>query len=95
MSDKTGAELDRIPKVVSEVTFAISGVEIKCFVLDDGQRVIDRDSMNRFFLALQSDDPITGFDSKELAKMAVWIKGKEALAALAALDGKEVMRNGL
>lgn len=52
-----------IPKSVSEDTISIAGVPLKCFVLDNGMRVIEKGSMDNFCellfagkLSLTNDD---------------------------------------
>ena len=50
------------PKSVWSGTFNVFGVELKCHVLDNGQRVIERDSVAAFMNGLAdmvdpADDP--------------------------------------
>ena len=53
------------------------GVEVRCHVLEDGQRIIEADSIARLFGAMASSDEM---DSNEGERSAVeeftqWIKG--------------------
>ena len=45
--------------VVWEGTFKIFGVELKCYVLGDGTRIIDSESMDALFAAMQTATPET------------------------------------
>lgn len=47
------------------------GVTVKCYVLDDGQRIIDADSVKALLEAMASvDDPTEDMDMADFAK---WI----------------------
>lgn len=63
---------DEIPNVISESSITIGGIDIKCFILEDGQRVLDAPSMDRFVAALESGK----FAEAEAETLAKWIKGK-------------------
>ncbi len=47
---------DELPKVIWVGTFTLFGVDLKCCVLDDGQRVIDGDSLDELFDAMAQPD---------------------------------------
>ncbi len=41
-----------IPKAIWEGTFIVLGVKVKCHVLDDGQRIVEAESMEKLFAAM-------------------------------------------
>jgi len=47
---------DGMPYATHEGTLNIGGFEFKCYQLSDGRRVIDAESMERFFGAFSLDD---------------------------------------
>jgi hypothetical protein len=51
------------------------GVELKCHVLSDGQRVIELSSMHKL-LAAMVDGTVEPSDDEELDKVARWVKAK-------------------
>lgn len=60
-----------IPKAVWQGSFVVFGVTVKCYVLDDGQRIIDADSVKALLEAMASvDDPTEDMDMADFAK---WI----------------------
>ncbi len=66
--------MTNIPEAVWSGTFKVCGVDLKCHVLDNGQRVIDADSFNQLFMVgtlsrALSDDP------DELEAFSRWQKG--------------------
>ena len=49
-----------IPTAIWDGTFTVFGVELKCFVLDNGKRIIEAESMAALFEAMgngSNDDP--------------------------------------
>lgn len=64
--------IEPTPKAISESTIRVCGIEVKVFILDDGQRVIDKDSMDKVF-ALMSTGKLP---AAEAARLARWAKGK-------------------
>jgi len=46
---------EQLPKAISEARITIFGVELIVVQLDDGRRVIEGESLSRFFDALGSD----------------------------------------
>lgn len=61
-----------IPKIIWSGSFSIFGVEVKCHVLDDGQRIIEEDSMVALF---DGTADVSSCDEKELEKFSCWQKG--------------------
>ena len=43
---------DELPKVIWVGTFTLFGVDLKCYVLDDGRQIIDEDSLADLFDAM-------------------------------------------
>lgn len=62
---------DNLPKAIWSGSFIIGSEEIKCHVLDSGQRIIESDSVAKLFTSMDS-----GIDEEQLAKFATFIKGK-------------------
>jgi hypothetical protein len=58
---------ETIPKAIGEAILNIAGIELKVFVLDNGQRVIEAESLNRFYSAMEQGAEMTEQDVKELA----------------------------
>ena len=59
-----------IPQATWEGTFRLFGVTVKCYQLDNGQRIIDADSMNRLLAAMAEGtiDPLDNMDTEAFAK---------------------------
>lgn len=64
---------DPVPQAVSEATFTLFGVTLRCYVLDNGQRVIHSDDVYAFIDALAYGDGSNPNDSME--SLARWLKG--------------------
>jgi hypothetical protein len=47
---------DTTPKSVWSGTFRIFGVDVRCHVLDDGQRIIEADSVAELIEAMEAPD---------------------------------------
>jgi hypothetical protein len=62
-----------IPKAVWSGTFKIYGVELKCHVLDNGQRIIDADSIEQLFA--EGNHRISPDGGDELEAFSRWQKG--------------------
>ena len=62
------------PHVVSTGSFRIFEVELECYVLSDGQRIIEKDSMEKLFAAMETTTPL---DEEELRRFAEWMQGNE------------------
>jgi hypothetical protein len=58
-----------IPVAVWSGTFTVFGVEMKCHVLDNGQRIIEADSLQNFFEALEGS---SNFDEGDLMAFHRW-----------------------
>jgi hypothetical protein len=63
-----------IPVSVWSGTFKIMGVEIRCHVLDNGQRIIEEESLQDFISAL-ADGNMSPIDIAELHQFVLWHKG--------------------
>lgn len=66
---------DGLPKVVWSGVFPLMGVDMKCHVLDNGERIIEQDSVEAFFDATTSEtrENIEG----DLEKFGEFLAGKE------------------
>lgn len=60
---------DDLPKSVLRNTLTIMGVELVVHQLDNGQRIIEADSVHRLFEAMAGDTPITPEDAMEFARV--------------------------
>lgn len=47
---------DNIPKAVWEGTFTVFGVELKCYILDNGQRIVDAECMDKLLEVMNNPD---------------------------------------
>lgn len=66
-----------VPHSVWQGSFSVFGVEVKCHVLDDGQRIIEIDSMKALLAAMAGDNNITSpGESPDLTEFARWVHGK-------------------
>ena len=65
---------DEIPKAVWSGTFSVGGIEMQCHVLDNGQRLIDAESMERFVSAAGS----VSVDTDGVAALSRWLRGQDA-----------------
>jgi hypothetical protein len=61
-----------IPHAVWSGTFQLFGVDVHCHVLDNGQRVIDEDSMVALLEAMSNYNGEPGFDAPEFWR---WYRG--------------------
>jgi hypothetical protein len=64
-----GEEQER-PKAIWSGSFTVGGVEIKCHVLDDGQRVIEPESLTKLFE--EADGKLSGVE-----EFTAWCKAKD------------------
>jgi hypothetical protein len=74
-----GGEMEKeLPKAIAESQFTLFGVTLKCYVLDNGERIIDAKDMENLFEAMQYanalDDVVAV--NEELEKFARWRIGK-------------------
>ena len=65
---------DDIPKSVWQGSFPLFGVELKCHVLDNGERVLEADSVVAFFKGMNSPD--TTIDEAESKRFSEWLYGR-------------------
>ena len=62
-----------LPTAVWEGEFIVFGVTVKCYVLDDGRRIIEAESMKRLLDAMYHGDCEMNAD---FSKFAGWMKGE-------------------
>ena len=62
-----------IPRPQWEGVFHLLGIQLRCCVLEDGQRLINGEDMERLFEAL--GDPDRVFDKNALERFLQWFKG--------------------
>jgi hypothetical protein len=60
--------------MVERFTFTVWGVQMRCHVLNDGQRVIDAEDAQKFFTMLEEGAPIA--NDAELQAFTDWLAGK-------------------
>lgn len=65
---------NNLPKAIAESQFTILGVTLKCYVLDDGQRIIDAEDIEELFEAMAYPRTIeqSAEMTAELAKFTQW-----------------------
>ena len=63
----------KLPKAVWEGTFNFGGIELRCYVLDDGKRIINSDDMAKLFKAMEEKD--LEFTPEEVDKFSRWNMG--------------------
>ena len=61
-----------LPRSIWEGLFNLFGVEVRCHVLEDGQRIIEADSIARLFGAMASSDEM---DRSAMEEFTQWLKG--------------------
>ena len=62
---------DSPPTPVWSGSFCIFGVDVKCHILSDGQRIVEVDSMEELFANMNSENP----DPGQLADYIEWHSG--------------------
>lgn len=62
-----------IPKSIWSGSFRILGVDVKCHVLNNGQRIIEAESLEAVMKAMA--DPTTTIDEAEIQAFARWRMG--------------------
>lgn len=66
------------PHAVWSGSFRVLGVEMRCHVLNTGQRVIDEASMRAFTEALMNGGPVVDDNEREdAARFAQWMRGRD------------------
>lgn len=63
-----------IPTAIWSGTFKLMGVELKCHMLNDGQRVIEAESVNKFMEKL-TDGELDLKDVKAMTDFFRWQRG--------------------
>jgi hypothetical protein len=59
-----------IPKAVWEGTFTVFGVELKCYILDNGQRIIDTECMDKLLKVM--NDPDVNAEPGDIDEFTKW-----------------------
>lgn len=65
----------KIPKAVWEGDIDIMGIKLKCFVLDDGRRIIDANSMAEFIAAMA--DPSQQMAPDDIIEMVKFLRSDD------------------
>jgi len=55
-----------IPKAIWEGVFPVFGVPLRCYVLDNGQRIINADDMDRLFEFMGTEECGAGRTQKDI-----------------------------
>jgi hypothetical protein len=63
---------EQVPTAVWEGTFKVFRVDVRCYVLDDGRRIMNAEDVERVFAA--KGKPVAP-DPGELEAMAMWSRG--------------------
>ena len=66
---------DETPQSVWQGSFSVLGVEVKCHVLSNGQRIIEAESLNALFEAMGTTPPNKQTEL-EMAEFVRWQKGE-------------------
>lgn len=66
---------DALPKAVWEGSFTMFGVPLRCYVLDDGRRIIDADDLRRMY---EADRGGVECDEIQQRRFVAWLTGKGA-----------------
>jgi hypothetical protein len=69
--------MDELPHPTWSGTFRVFGIELKCHVLSDGQRIIEADSVEQL-LAVMADPSDADADDTETEAFARWQRGMNA-----------------
>jgi hypothetical protein len=65
---------ETLPSSIGVAEFELFGVTLRCHVLDNGQRVIEAEGMERLFEAM-SEEPHVDVDAA-MESFARWVKGR-------------------
>lgn len=65
-----------LPAAIAEASFNLFGVPLRCYVLDNGQRIVDADDVAALFDAMANGDGSEP-SNDGLDKLAKWLKGIE------------------
>lgn len=60
--------MSKIPNAIFENTLNIAGINLHCYVLDDGSRIIDMDGVNQLLGFIENGGEITMEESMKLAE---------------------------
>lgn len=63
------------PKAVWEGEIVAMGIKLKCFVLDDGRRIIDADSIAKFLEGLADTERAAGNDPDDVLELVKFMRG--------------------
>lgn len=71
----------KAPEIVETLSFYLLGVEIKGHVLDNGMRIIERESMQNYLAALSMVDPshtkkLFDAEQEERDRLNAWAEGR-------------------
>lgn len=75
------AQKQEIPKAISSATFKLFGVDVKCYVLDNGKRIIDESSIAALMEAMAAAPTVASVpvtcpgDSPDIEVFAKWQRG--------------------
>lgn len=68
-----------IPQSIASATFTVFGVEVRCHVLDDGQRIIEEESVEALLEAMSKQE---SFEPGEMAAALYrWIQAERSVGA--------------
>ena len=65
--------MTELPTAVWSGVFTLWGIELRCYVLDDGQRIINADDFQKFVDAVADGTPMA--DDADLMAFARWQRG--------------------
>jgi len=63
-----------LPKAIAEASFKVFGVTLRCYVLDDGHRIINADDVDALLEAMSQEGPK---EEGEIMEFAIWQRGVE------------------
>jgi len=66
-----------VPVSIAQSTFSVFGVDVKCHVLSNGQRIIEAGSMNQLLEAMHEPQNQEG-DQSAIYALNAWCRGKPA-----------------
>ena len=65
---------EEIPRAIWSGTFRIWGIDLKCYVLEDGRRIIEEKSFIQFMESLANGAPIA--EEEDFEAFARWQRGR-------------------
>ena len=71
---RVAAKVAATPKAVWQGTFTIFGMELRCYVLEDGRRVINAEDVAKLF---DEDHPVETDQKGDLDAFAKWQRGRK------------------